>query len=366
MNTKQLSDRRGFTLIELLVVIAIIAVLIALLLPAVQAAREAARRAQCTNNLKQIGLALHNYHSAQGSFPIGITVAISTQYPPSGTIRRAKLGNLERLSLMLPYLEQMPLYNAANFALCNQLVPGIAPNATVFNANIATFVCPSDGKTATAASWAKNNNNYHGSIGTTTYPSAQVSTGIFAPGTSNHIWGNFVPGTGSTSAGGTGQNIPQYPPAMLAYTVADVTDGTSNTVAFSEAVVGDQVHFTPFRDGIGWTNSGAYYQTGDAWTRQSYILAGIQKCNQMWSTQQNAVVQENKGWRGAPGIRAWLSSTQSFLPARPHPHGRVAGRTTRGGRSRTASMKMPTACILAVPMWALPTAASSSSRALSR
>ena len=71
MNSKKSPVRRGFTLIELLVVIAIIAVLIALLLPAVQAAREAARQAQCGNNLKQIGLALHNYHSAQGSFPHG-------------------------------------------------------------------------------------------------------------------------------------------------------------------------------------------------------------------------------------------------------------------------------------------------------
>jgi prepilin-type N-terminal cleavage/methylation domain-containing protein len=205
MNAKESSGRRGFTLIELLVVIAIIAVLIALLLPAVQAAREAARRIQCTNNLKQIGLALHNYHSAVGSFPMGITVAFSTAYGPG----EQSWGTWSALSLMLPYLEQTNLYNAANFSLCTQLPPGNAINSTVFNANIAAFLCPSDGLSGTSSSNLSNNNNYFGSIGTTTYPSAQTATGIFAPGAS-------AQGIGTAPT-----------PAVLAYGIASVTDGTS-------------------------------------------------------------------------------------------------------------------------------------------
>src|SRR4051812_14940000 len=96
---------RGFTLIELLVVIAIIAVLIALLLPAVQAAREAARRAQCVNNLKQIGLGLHNYHQALNTLP-----------PGDLTMAWADFG---ASTFLLPYMEQQPLYNAINFATVN-------------------------------------------------------------------------------------------------------------------------------------------------------------------------------------------------------------------------------------------------------
>ena len=104
------SSRRGFTLIELLVVIAIIAVLIALLLPAVQSAREAARRAQCTNNLKQIGLALHNYHTSNDVFPLG------TSFNPVDTANDPGVwASWSAQALMLGYLEQTPLYNAINF-----------------------------------------------------------------------------------------------------------------------------------------------------------------------------------------------------------------------------------------------------------
>jgi prepilin-type N-terminal cleavage/methylation domain-containing protein/prepilin-type processing-associated H-X9-DG protein len=136
---------RGFTLIELLVVISIIAVLIALLLPAVQAAREAARRTQCVNNLKQMGLAFHNYESAVGSFPSG---EISTLIDPNWTIPAGdcnaappELGpGWSLFALTFAYLEQQTLANALNFSI------GIAPpaNLTVRTTQIFTYVCPSD------------------------------------------------------------------------------------------------------------------------------------------------------------------------------------------------------------------------------
>jgi len=107
------SAARGFTLIELLVVIAIIAVLIALLLPAVQAAREAARRAQCVNNLKQLGLGMHNYHSSLDCFPMGASASFYN-YDGSGA-KYTTWNNWSAHALMLNYLEQGPLYNAINF-----------------------------------------------------------------------------------------------------------------------------------------------------------------------------------------------------------------------------------------------------------
>src|SRR3954454_4433819 len=104
--------RKGFTLIELLVVIAIIAVLIALLLPAVQAAREAARRAQCVNNMKQIGLGLHNYHTSNDCFPPGGLATTN-----SGGSPRPENGSCSVHARILSGLEQQALYNATNFGL---------------------------------------------------------------------------------------------------------------------------------------------------------------------------------------------------------------------------------------------------------
>jgi prepilin-type N-terminal cleavage/methylation domain-containing protein/prepilin-type processing-associated H-X9-DG protein len=128
--------RRGFTLIELLVVIAIIAVLIALLLPAVQQAREAARRAQCINNLKQIGLALHNYHDSVSAFPPGL---ISRPDLVSGDNTGPGWG-WGWASMIMPVLEQGVLSNAINYSLPIE----VPANQTARLARLATFVCPTD------------------------------------------------------------------------------------------------------------------------------------------------------------------------------------------------------------------------------
>src|SRR5262245_14174517 len=133
-------ERPGFTLIELLVVIAIIGVLIALLLPAVQQAREAARRIQCTNNLKQIALASHNYHDANGVFP---------------PVRKGCCWGTWNIFL-LPYIEQTAAFNAWNTAGNNVVGPdgthryfGVV-NQTVANMNISAYLCPSDSGTNSA------------------------------------------------------------------------------------------------------------------------------------------------------------------------------------------------------------------------
>jgi prepilin-type N-terminal cleavage/methylation domain-containing protein/prepilin-type processing-associated H-X9-DG protein len=251
-------SRRGFTLIELLVVIAIIAVLIALLLPAVQAAREAARRAQCSNNMKQIGLAMHNYHTGIGSFPSNSnqTFGGGGSY---GVPYQATWGAWSAAAMMLPYLEQAPLYNAANFSWVSGWGLGYTLNSTVTNTTIAGFICPSDGMSPvpiTPSAIQANdgaNNNYYASLGTSTQYWMPDTTGVFT-------YGN-------------GGNMPGR-----TYGVQSITDGTSNTIAYGEGLVGDfSIQFVKWRDGpLATAQIAAFIQ--DASTNPNGVLTDLQNC----------------------------------------------------------------------------------------
>ncbi len=245
MRPTALRRRRAFTLIELLVVIAIIAVLISLLLPAVQSAREAARRAQCTNNLKQIALAMMNYESGTSSFPWtqGTT---SAEYPLvnngvmswNGPTNGQEYQNFGALTMILPYMEQTPVFNSINFAFgmwpytpnTADVVQGTA-TLTVINA----YICPSDGI-------GKGRNNY------------RASNGV------NWDWWSRDPGAGPMTR-------PQ-PGGQTIGTISAVTDGTSSTVCFFERLRGSN-------SGSLARSPGDVYQggPGSQWGMPTYILS---------------------------------------------------------------------------------------------
>ncbi len=233
--------RRGFTLIELLVVIAIIAVLIALLLPAVQAAREAARRSQCTNNMKQLGLALHNYNSSNNCFPAG-----RPGDDPINNDSNAASGWVS----VLGQLEQQPLFNAWNFSLTwnDPSVSGVyaascipAANTTVAATNLGVFTCPSDVRQLPFISTASSTRNDIPHVAQMAISSYSGCAGVLGP-----------PSTGADSLSAFG----------VSYSVSDVkhlnegfwdyglprkmksfTDGTSTTFAVGE---------------VAWNNDGSW------------------------------------------------------------------------------------------------------------
>jgi prepilin-type N-terminal cleavage/methylation domain-containing protein/prepilin-type processing-associated H-X9-DG protein len=257
--------KRGFTLIELLVVIAIIGVLIALLLPAVQAAREAARRAQCTNNLKQIGIALHNYHDTQGSFPPGGMTAPGWGWANNGLSWRG---------MILPYMEGNTTYNAVNVDLYADGSGGntLPAFATAWYSVFNTFLCPSDGKNGggmlppeviegqypaggvpfrpgSTTSKAVAVSNYAGSFGdnyciggltppggpwetpTTTTVVVPPAVRIGHPG----FWGTTFNMDLSSSTGGSLRGFFDYRTLQTA-NIASTTDGTSNTILAGEVL----------------------------------------------------------------------------------------------------------------------------------
>ena len=211
-----MSSRRGFTLIELLVVIAIIAVLVALLLPAVQQAREAARRAQCKNNLRQLGLALHNYESAHSTFPPNMT--------PGGTTYKYSAGNWGMLAHLSPLMDQTGLAELMNLESPTYCLVGSAyeichPNNKIAAGMIvASFLCPSDMGRSVGGGY-----------------------GVTAFGPANYVanQGSGLKVTAAGNAHGSPYDADGVMYADSRVRLGDITDGASNTAAISETLLGD-------------------------------------------------------------------------------------------------------------------------------
>jgi prepilin-type N-terminal cleavage/methylation domain-containing protein/prepilin-type processing-associated H-X9-DG protein len=212
--------RTAFTLIELLVVMAIIAILVGLLLPAVQKAREAANRTTCQNNLRQVGLALHMYHDSVGTFPPGYLHQIPGAQPTPSPFHRL-IGDRFRFrrlavnaapgwgwpSLLLPYVEQAPLFDSIRFDLPVEAPSNLAGRTTLLN----VYTCPSDNHTGVFTVF----------IALNSFPLADAATNSYAG-----CYGDYGP---ITQAAGKGLF---YENSHL--TIADIHDGTSNTIAVGE------------------------------------------------------------------------------------------------------------------------------------
>jgi len=254
--------KTAFTLVELLVVIAIIGVMVGLLLPAVQAAREAARRMSCGNNLKQIGLAVHNYENTYKRFPVG-TIHNDPAHNP---VQAAWAGGAHRkgsvLVKLLPWMEQQPLFDQLDFAgdVQQQLVNlGFAGNNGI---KMSVYICPSDGTTSARLAAAQQFYNYATSMGNQNMPGrgwCNLFPDNSAPTRAAGILGgnlflNGPVGHGTTNLGSQTSGVWSRSGSFAAR-FQDITDGTSSTIMMGEVL-----------PSCGDHHRGGWFSTNALWT----------------------------------------------------------------------------------------------------
>ena len=284
--------RRGFTLIELLVVIAIIAVLIALLLPAVQAAREAARRAQCVNNLKQLGLAAANYVSANNAFPMGMYQG------PGAAFGGGYFGGMTAFVALLPQMEQQSLASTYNYSQASY----DNANRTVLATGLNALWCPSDG-TISAGQPAPSNTTFGGTFSSTQTvyrTDYSACAGIWV----NSAFPTPTPVGGSPLASAAQANNNGVFNYQASNPISSIIDGTSNTIAFGESANG-LIPVANGRYGLGiWAYSGL--NPGESsWFGSMY---GINPQKRMPITQNADVNCYNTSFP------AWAMAASSFHP----------------------------------------------------
>jgi prepilin-type N-terminal cleavage/methylation domain-containing protein len=311
------SSRKAFTLIELLVVIAIIAVLIALLLPAVQSAREAARRIQCVNNLKQLGLAIANYHDTSNSFPPG-RIWAPRPGKAANDFPKVLSGNQNTtwFCMMLPFIEQGNLSNSFNFMLGAEgvtsanpfdAVAGLFANSTVSATKISSFQCPSDRSLT-----FQINQAYASGIGVPALGSIVMTKGNYAANWGNTNWGQ-------TYESGLG---PQYLLSAFGQnskiSIATVTDGTSNSIFMAEVLQGE---LNDIR-GAMWSTvpGGSSFMTRYTPNGQQDFLGQIVGGD--WLNNDPGLFCVNEPAQGLPCIPGAGDST-AFAGARSHHPGGV-------------------------------------------